>query len=226
MTVDLIQGTDEWRLARCGSLGASRVADAVAKVKSGWGASRANLMAELIAERLTGVPAEGYTNAAMQWGTATEPQARAAYEWHTGHTVEEVGLIRHPSIQGTHASPDGLVGTDAGIEIKCPNSATHIETLITGKFADRYVTQMMWFMSCAELAHCDFVSFDPRLPENLRLFVKRVNRDDNYIARLEKDVTEFLTELSDKVAALEAIAAGRSVVKEQLTESLNILSAG
>lgn len=227
MTVDLVQGTEEWRLARCGSLGASRVADAIAKTKSGWGASRANLMAELIAERLTGVPAEGYTNAAMQWGTATEPQARAAYEWHTGHTVEEVGLIRHPSIQGTHASPDGLVGTDGLIEVKCPNTATALDTLLGGKVPERYQVQMAWQMRCCgNREWCDFVSFDPRLPERLRLFVKRVHRDDVMIARLEKDVTEFLNELSDKVSALEAIAAGRSVVKEQLTESLNILAAG
>jgi putative phage-type endonuclease len=226
MTVELVQGSDEWRLARCGSLGASRVADAIAKTKSGWGASRANLMAELIAERLTGVPAEGYTNAAMQWGTATEPQARAAYEWHTGHTVEEVGLIRHPSIQGTHASPDGLVGTDGLIEVKCPNTATALDTLLGGKVPERYQVQMAWQMRCCDRVWCDFVSFDPRLPENLRMFTKRVHRDDVMIARLEKDVTEFLTELSDKVAALEAIAAGRSVVKEQLTESLNLLAAG
>ena len=227
MTVELVQGSDEWRLARCGSLGASRVADAIAKTKSGWGASRANLMAELIAERLTGVPAEGFTNAAMLWGTATEPQARAAYEWHTGQTVEEVGLIRHPSIQGTHASPDGLVGTDGLIEVKCPNTATALDTLLSGKVPKRYLVQMAWQMRCCgNREWCDFVSFDPRLPERLRLFVKRVHRDDVMIARLEKDATEFLTELGDKVAALDAIAAGRSVVKEQLTASLNILAAG
>lgn len=226
MEAALVQGTPDWKQARCGSLGASRVADAIAKTKTGWGASRANLMAELIAERLTGVPTEGYTNAAMQWGTQTEPFARAAYEFRTDANVIEVGLIRHPRINGTHASPDGLVGDDGMLEIKAPNTATHIETLISGKVADRYITQMQWQMAAAERAYCDFVSFDPRLPENLRLFIKRIHRDDVMIARLEKDVTEFLTELGDKVAALDAIAAGRSVVKEQPAESLNILSGG
>lgn len=226
MEAALVQGTGEWRQARCGSLGASRVADAIAKTKTGWGASRANLMAELIAERLTGEPAEGFTNSAMQWGTQTEPFARAAYEFRTDATVVEVGLIRHPTIAGTHASPDGLVGDDGMVEIKCPQTATHIETVLSRTVAGKYMTQMQWQMACAGRAWCDFISFDPRLPEDMRFFVSRVNRNDVLIASLEKDVTAFLAEVDEKIAALRAACAPRPDLKVVLSESLNILAAG
>lgn len=222
----LIQGSDDWRAARCGSLGASRVADAIAKTKTGWGASRANLMAELIAEKLTGVPAEGYMNAAMMHGTATEPHARAAYEFRTNATVVEVGLVRHPAIAGTHASPDGLVGDDGLIEIKCPNTATHIDTVLGSGVAGKYLTQMQWQMACTGRRWCDFVSFDPRLPEQMRLHVSRVNRNDAVIASLEKDVIAFLAELEEKLSALTAAFAPKPDLKAALTNSLNILAAG
>lgn len=226
MTVELVQGTDEWRLARCGSLGASRVADALAKTKSGWGASRDNLIAELVAERLTGTPAEGFTNAAMQWGTATEPFARAAYEFRTDASVMEVGLVRHPRIKGTHASPDGLVGDDVMLEIKCPQTATHIATLRGGSIPGKYVTQMQWQLCCAERDYCDFVSFDPRMPEHMRFFVKRLNRNDVLIAQMEKDVATFLAEVDETIAALNAACVQTPPLKQQLNQSLNIISAG
>jgi len=204
MTEDLIQGTPEWIAARVGSLGASRVADAVARTKSGWGTSRANLMAEIIAERLTGVAAENYTNAAMQWGTAMEPEARAAYEFSEDVEVTTVGLVRHPRIQGTHASPDGLVGADGLVEIKCPNTANHIDTLLgDASIAGKYVTQMQWQMACTGRRWCDFVSYDPRLPEEHRLFVQRIPRDDRHIAELERDIISFLAEVEDKLARLQ-----------------------
>lgn len=199
---ELVQGTDEWKLARCGSLGASRMADAVARTKTGYGASRANLMAELLVERLTGVPTEGYTNAAMQWGTEKEPEARAAYEFKADVDVAEIGIVKHPTIPGTHASPDGLVGDDGMVEIKCPNTATHVETLLGDEIAGKYVTQMMWQMACTGRKWCDFVSFDPRLPESMALFVKRVHRDDKRIAELETEARAFLAELDGKVAEL------------------------
>jgi putative phage-type endonuclease len=199
------QGSLEWRLARCGSLGASRVADALAKTRSGWGASRANLMAELIAERLTGVPAENYTNAAMQWGTVTEPEARTAYEFRHDVDVRQVGLVRHPVIAMTHASPDGLVGDDGLIEIKCPNTATHIETLLGASVPGKYLTQIQWQIACTRRQWCDFVSFDPRLPEEHRLFVKRVPRDDKLIGELEREVETFLAEVDHKLARIAAL---------------------
>jgi putative phage-type endonuclease len=199
---ELIQGSDEWIKARVGSLGASRVAEVIARTKSGWGASRANLMAELLVERLTGQPAERFTNAAMAWGTEKEPEARTAYEFETNQEVRQVGICPHPSIAGTHASPDGLVGDLGLVEIKCPQSAGHIDMLLSEVIPDKYVTQMLWQMACTGREWCDFVSFDPRMPENMRLFVRRIERDAIRIGAHEKDVREFLGELGAKVAAL------------------------
>lgn len=200
--IELIQGTEAWRAARAGSLGASQVADALAKTKTGWGASRANLKAQLVVERLTGLPSEGFTNAAMQWGTEQEPEARLAYEFRTDAEVAQVGLVPHPTIKGTHASPDGLVGDDGLLEIKCPQSATHIDTLVGQSIPGKYQTQMLWQMACTGRQWCDFVSFDPRMPEEMRLFVKRLGRDDTRIAELEAEVSAFLTEVDATVAEL------------------------
>lgn len=202
---EIVQGSEEWLAIRVGKVTASRVADVVARTKTGWGASRANYMAELIAERLTGEPAEKFTNAAMKWGTEMEPDARTAYEFRMDAEVVQVGFIPHPTIPMTGASPDGLVGDDGLVEFKCPNTATHIETLIGQTVPGKYVTQMLWQMACTGRHWCDFVSFDPRMPEHMRLFVKRVHRDDARIAELEKDVSEFLAELDQKVAQLAAL---------------------
>lgn len=200
------QGSIEWHAQRVGKVTASRVADVIAKTKTGWGASRGNYMAELVAERLTGVPAVGFTNAAMQWGTDTEPQARAAYEFFTDATVDLVPFVDHPSVPYSGASPDGYVGADGLIEIKCPNTATHIETLLYGDMgvAAKYVTQMQWQMACTGRQWCDFVSFDPRMPGNMQLFLRRIPRDDTEISRLEGEVRAFLVELAAKVDALTA----------------------
>lgn len=201
----LVQGSDEWFAARLGKVTASRVADVIAKTKTGWGASRKNYAAELIAERLTGVTAQSYTNAAMQWGTDTEPQARAAYEFFRDAEVQEVGFVDHPSIPMTGASPDGLVGIEGMVEIKCPNTATHIDTLLGQAIADKYVAQMQWQMACADRQWCDFVSFDPRMPEHLRMFIARVHRDSERIAELESAVNDFLAEINKTVTALESL---------------------
>lgn len=202
---DLIQGSEEWHALRCGRVTASRVADVVAKTKSGWGASRANYAAELIAERLTGEPAERFTNAAMQWGTDHEPDARAAYEFFRDAAVVEIGFVDHPSIAMTGASPDGLVGEDGLVEIKCPNTATHLDTLLSQTVPAKYVTQMLWQMACTGRKWCDFVSFDPRLPESMSMFVKRVERDDKRIAELETEVAAFLEEISAKIEQLNSL---------------------
>lgn len=196
------QGSIEWLAARAGSLGASQVADAIARTKTGWGASRANVMATLITERLTGKPADTYTNASMAWGTQTEPDARAAYEFMRDVDVELIGIVKHPTIAGTHASPDGLVGDKGLIEIKCPNSSTHIETLLTGAIPGKYMTQMLWQMCVTGRDWCDHISFDPRLPTSMQLWIKRVERDDKAISELEEQVQEFLHELDAKVKAL------------------------
>jgi len=204
MTLELIQGTPEWRAARAGSLGASQVQQALSRIKSGWGADRANVMAQLVVERLTGLPTDSFTNAAMQWGNDKEPEARAAYSFIMDVDVAQVGLVLHPTIPGTHASPDGLVGERGLLEIKCPNSATHIETLSGGAVPGKYVTQMQWQMACTEREWCDFVSFDPRLPAEMQLFVRRVERDDALIASLEADVRDFLAEVDAKIEALKS----------------------
>lgn len=202
MSEELIQGSDEWKLARCGSLGASRVADAIARTKTGFGASRANLLAELLVERLTGIPTEGYQNDAMRWGTEKEPDARAAYEFRMNVDVVQVGIIKHPTIEGSHASPDGLVGNDGLLEVKCPSSATHIETLLGRTVPAKYTTQMMWQMACTGRRWVDFVSFDPRMPEDMRLFIMRIARDQVMIDQLEDMVGKFLLELDSNISRL------------------------
>lgn len=203
--VDVEQGTPEWFAARLGKVSASRVADVVAKTKTGWGASRANYAADLIAERLTGVKAESYSNVAMQWGTDNEPAARKAYEFMTGNAVATVGLVLHPSIDMACASPDGLVGEDGLVEIKAPQTATHIETLLGAPVADKYVKQVHWQMAATGRAWCDFVSFDPRMPGEMSLHITRIARDDALIKSLEADVSVFLSEISDKVARLKSL---------------------
>jgi putative phage-type endonuclease len=202
MSADIIQGSPEWFAIRCGKVTASRVADVVARTKTGWGASRTNYMAELVAERLTGAVAEGYTSPAMQWGTDTEAEARRAYEFYRDVDVVAAGFILHPRIGQSGASPDGLVSDDGLVEIKCPNTATHIDTLLSATVPGKYATQMQWQMACTGRRWCDFVSFDPRMPEAMRLFVRRVQWDSEAIAELEKLVTAFLEELDAKVAAL------------------------
>lgn len=204
MSADLIQGSSEWFAARLGKATASRIADIIAKTKTGYSASRANYMAELLCERLTGEPAARFQNDAMRWGSETEPQARAAYVFRFDVDVTEVGFIDHPTIAMSGASPDGLIGADGMLEIKCPNTATHVETLLGGSVPGKYVTQMQWQMACAGRAWCDFASFDPRLPESMRLFAQRVYRDDAAIAEMETEVRAFLSELDGKVSALSA----------------------
>jgi putative phage-type endonuclease len=204
MSLEIIQGSDEWKAIRLGKVTASRVADVIGRTKTGWGAGRTNYMSELIVERLTGVAAEGFTNAAMQWGTDKEPDARDAYEYFADVSVAQVGFVPHPTIAMSGASPDGLIAADGMLEIKCPNTATHIETLLSGTVAGKYVTQMQWQMACSGRRWCDFVSFDPRLPEEMRLFIKRVPRDPAFIHETEEAVMAFLRELDGKVESLEA----------------------
>jgi putative phage-type endonuclease len=202
-----IQGSDAWFQSRLGRATASRIADVIAKTKTGYSASRDNYMAQLVCERLTGQKGESFTNAAMQWGTETEPLARSAYEAHADLMVEEVAFVQHPKIDMAGASPDGLVGLFGMLEIKCPNTATHIDTLLTQTVPTKYITQMQWQMRCCERQWCDFVSFDPRLPQELQLFVKRVEFDAPYVAMLEEEVNLFLKELDMKVTKLTNLKA-------------------
>jgi putative phage-type endonuclease len=199
------QGTDEWFAARIGKVTASRVADVLAKTKTGYSTTRDNYMAQLVCERLTGQKGDSFTNAAMQHGTDTEPLARAAYEALHDVLVDEVGFIPHPSIIMAGASPDGLVSDDGLLEIKCPNTATHIETLLSQTVPGKYNTQMQFQMACTNRSWCDFVSFDNRLPPELQLFVRRVPRDNMYIKLMEDEIVKFLNELDLKIAQLMEI---------------------
>lgn len=196
------QRTDEWFASRLGKATASRIADIIAKTKTGPSASRENYAVQLVLERITQSKGESYSNAAMQWGTETEPLARQAYELKRGLFVDEVGFIDHPTIANSGASPDGLVGTDGLVEIKCPNSATHMETLVTRKIPQKYIPQMTWQMACTGRSWCDFVSFDPRFPEHLQIFIERIEYDPTYVRMLELEVTQFLDEVEKKVEIL------------------------
>ena len=210
MSEEIIQGSDAWKAQRLGKVTASRVADVVAKTKTGWGASRANYAAQLVAERLTGEVAESYTNAAMQWGLDHEADAKAAYEFHRDCEIAPCGFIEHPNLNQTGASPDGFVGDDGLVEIKCPNTATHIETLKGQAVPAKYVLQMQWQMACAQRQWCDFVSFDPRMPEHLRLFIKRVARDDKVVTELSGEIIAFLVEVNDTVSELDRLYGQRA----------------
>jgi len=198
------QRSEEWRAARCGKVTASRLAEAIARTQKGWGASRDNYKAELVVERLTGIPNEGYTNPAMRHGTETEPEAREAYSFRQDVDVVEVGFVDHPQIEMSGASPDGLIGEDGLLELKCPQTATHIATLLGQSVPAKYLTQIQWQLACTGRAWCDFASYDPRLPESMRLFVQRVQRDDDEIKRLEALVVDFLGEVDETVAKLRA----------------------
>ena len=206
MSLDLVQGSDEWLTMRLGKVTASRVSDVIAKTKSGYSASRANYMAELIAERLTGEAAPRFTNAAMEWGTATEGEARNAYSFMCNVDVTQIGFVHHPDIGMAGASPDGLVGDAGLLEIKCPNTSTHIDVFMADAAPSKYIPQMQWQMACTGRQWCDFVSYDPRMPAHLRLYKRRVDRDDAMIASLEKEVLAFLDELDNKITALNATA--------------------
>ena len=186
------QGTDEWFAARLGKVTASRAADVMTKKGS---AARANLSAQLVLERLTNTKGESFSSAAMQWGVDQEPFARAAYEAHSGVWVDTVGFVQHPTIGRAGASPDGLVGHDGLVEIKCPNTATTIDTLLTGKVPSNYATQMQMQMACTGRVWCDYAVFDSRMPVKAQLFVKRVQRDQKFIDDLNKEIIAFLAEV-------------------------------
>jgi putative phage-type endonuclease len=205
-----IQKSPEWFAARLGKVTASRVADVIAKTTTGYSTSRANYMAQLVCERMTGTQAESFNSTAMQWGTDQEPLARAAYEAAMDVLVDETGFVIHPTIAEAGASPDGLVGLFGLIEIKCPMTATHIETLLSEKVPAKYNTQMQWQMACTGRQWCDFVSFDPRMPDGLQIFIKRVEYNDALIKGMESEVKKFLAELETKIEKLNERKHGKT----------------
>jgi putative phage-type endonuclease len=219
----IIQGTDEWFIARSGKATASRIADLINKTAKGaYASTRETYAKQLIVERLTGAPSKKFTSEAMRWGTTTEADARAAYVFNRAARVEEVGFILHPTVGDSGASPDGLSDDDGLLEIKCPTTETHIETLLTQEVPEEYIPQMQWQMACTGRVWCDFVSFDPRLiDEPKRFFCKRVMRDNAFIATLEREVIGFMNEVRGTVAKLDRIYPSAPI-----DESAELLMAG
>ena len=195
----IAQGTPEWHQMRLGKVTASRVADILAKTKTGPSASRQNYLIELAIQRTTGIIQESYSNSAMEWGTQTEPQARVAYEVNTNNFVDQVAFIDHPSIKWFGCSPDGLVSDRGLLEIKCPNSATHWEYFKSKKPPQKYFIQMQAQIAVTNKDWCDFVSFDPRMPDRSQLLIVRVDRDDAFIAEMEAEIKKFLEEVQTEV---------------------------
>ncbi|CAB5212389.1 phage_rel_nuc, putative phage-type endonuclease [uncultured Caudovirales phage] len=198
------QGTPEWHQLRLGKVTASRVADILAKTKTGPSASRQNYLIELAIQRTTGVIEESYSNAAMEWGTLTEPQARVAYEVNTHNFVDQVAFVDHPTIAGFGCSPDGIVG-EGLIEIKCPNSATHWSYVKAKAPPTKYFIQMQAQIACTGAKWCDFVSFDPRMPERSQLLVVNVPRDEAFIEEMEAEIKQFLSEVEVEVNQMKGM---------------------
>lgn len=194
------QGSPEWFALRAGKVTASKVSDVMSAITT---AGYKNYLADLVVERLTGNKTESFTNAAMQWGVDQEPIARAEYEVKTGNFVDQIAFVDHPTIVNFGCSPDGLVGDDGLIEIKCPNTATHIDYVMQDKVPTKYVPQIQCQLAVTGRKWCDFVSFDPRLPDGLQILIVRLERDDKYIEKLEARVVKFLDEVNSAVNGLK-----------------------
>lgn len=190
-----VQGTAEWLSERAGHCTASRAADVLARIQKGEAATRRKYRIQLCTERLTGIPVSGYQNAAMQWGTATEPEARMAFEAKHGALVQEVGFIKHPKLAWVGASPDGCIDDDGLIEIKCPESTTHLDWMTQERVPPEHVPQIQFQLWVTGRQWCEFASYDPRFPPHLRLFTAHVKRDEKYIENLAGEVCNFLAEI-------------------------------
>lgn len=200
--IEPLQRTEAWHQSRLGRVTASRIADVVARTKSGWGASRGNYLAELVAERLTGRQREGFVSAAMQHGTETEAEALNNYAFLCQADLSPVGFVPHPTIEMSGASPDSLVGSDGLVEIKCCQPAAHIARLRGGPAAEKYVLQVQWQLACTARRWCDLGHYHPDFPGTMQLHVERINRDDDLIATLATEVTAFLAEVDEAVIDL------------------------
>lgn len=201
------QGTLEWRMLRLGKISGSRISDVMAKGRDNKpSVTRENYMYELATERLTNIPTESFTSPAMTWGTENEDMARTAYEVFKGVFVSELPWVAHPNIANAGCSPDGLVDDELGlVEIKCPNTKTHIEYILKGEPAKTYYNQMMWQMACTGRQYVDFVSYDPRLPVDLELFVARLQRDEEQIQLITEEVIKFDNEVTQLVNKLKEL---------------------
>ena len=196
----ILQRSEDWHADRCGKVTASRVNDISAKPKTGKAYNALTLT--ILTERLTGVQEETPTTGPMQWGIDQEVHAITAYENETGNFVVGTGLVNHPAIKMSGASPDGLVDQDGQLEVKCPNSQTHLNTVLTKEVPSEYIPQITWQLACTRRKWCDFVSYDPRLPEYLQLVIIRVFAKDLDIAGIEQSVIKFNQKIDQIVAEL------------------------
>lgn len=199
----ILQRSEGWFADRCGKVTASRIKDIGAKPVKGKKYNALTLT--ILSERITSVQEETPTSKAMQWGIDQEENAIAAYENETGNFVKGTGLIDHPVIKLSGASPDGLVNLDGQIEVKCPSTATHLNTLLTKEIPVEYIPQITWQLACTRRGWCDFVSYDPRLPEHLRLVVIRVNAENLDIAGIEQSVIQFNQKIDQIIAELNPV---------------------
>lgn len=197
------QGSPEWFAQRCGHLTASRMGDLLAKTKTGPAASRANLLAQLVCERLTGKPVELFESADMRRGSELEPLARDQYEARTGSIVLPAEFVRHPTIPFFGASPDGYAD-DGLVEIKCLNAANHI-AILRGGSIEKYLPQVQTQMLCAERKWVDLSFWHPDFPEHLRLKIIRVAARQDYQRSLEEEAQRFLAEVSVETKALQEL---------------------
>lgn len=199
-------GTPEYEAARLGKLTASRLYDALGTTQKGaWLASRRKYMIELAAERLTGMRADPYLSGPMVWGIETEPAAIKAYAKARAVEVVPGYFVDHPMIAMCGATPDALVGDDGILEIKCPESATHVATLVEREIPEKYLMQMHWQLACLPKRQwVDYMSFDPRMPAKFRSAVIRVQRDHRLIANLTLKAEDFLNDLARIIAGIES----------------------
>jgi predicted phage-related endonuclease len=201
--IDCEQGDDRWLAERRGRITASRIADVLDVLKKGGeGAQRRNYRFEVAAERTTGRSSDKYVSPEMKFGTGTEPFARAEYEIEMGLMVSTVGFVIHPTLDYTGSSPDGLVGNNGGIEIKCGKSETHLKWLDEKVVPEEHRDQMQWNMACTERSWWDFISYDPRQNRVCDLFIVRLERDEAHIKRIEAEVTKFHEEVEALLAGL------------------------
>lgn len=199
-----LQRTQEWYAQRAGKVTASPILKVYKKLKSGgYSSERETYFYQVLGERLSGVPASGFKNAAMQRGIDKEAEAREAYTRRTNYPVSEAPFVPHPRIKNAGASPDGFVGDDGLTEIKCPTTATAVKVLIADYLDETYQAQIQWQLACTGRKWCDYVVYDDRLPEHLRLYIRRIDRNDALIADVEKEVEKFLAEIDAAVAALD-----------------------
>lgn len=219
----MIQRSEEWFQARVGKVSASRIGDLMARTQKGWGAPRKHYLAEKVAERITGKPRDRRKVASLDMRLELEPEARAAYEFYRDVEVVEVGFIEHPLIPNAGASPDGRVLPKGGLEIKSPDEEQHIELLISQAVDLGYVYQVQFNIDCCEADWWDFASYCPNMPEELKLYVQRFERDDVMIRRINQAVIEFLAEVDEKVAQVRALMRGSTPLETALASSLALV---